>query len=93
MGFKDLVRDQEVDDQNQPEKTQYIYIYNYLEFETKVGTNRRPHQGRILYIYLLQLCLFRARPERTSFLRPNNWFEGHTPFLFVAESEPWTAGA
>ena len=88
MACKYLVRE---DDQNQPEKT--LYIYNYLEFETKGGTNRRPHQGRILYIYQLQLCPFRARPERTSFLRPNNWSEGHTPFLFVAESEPCTAGA
>jgi hypothetical protein len=87
-----LVRDQEVDDQNQPEKlSTYIQLSNYLEFETKVATNRRLHQGRILYIYLLQLCPFRARPERTSFLCPNNWFEAHTPILFAEEnSRPCT---
>jgi hypothetical protein len=64
-----------------------VDIYDYLEFETRVTTNRLPHQGRILYIQLLRLCPFRARPERTSFLCPSDLFEAHTPVLFAEEFE------
>jgi hypothetical protein len=60
-------RDQEVDDQNQPEKLN-APIYNYLEFETKFATNRRP--TRVVFIPVAACVRSGPTPrERVFFVR------------------------